>query len=259
MNKIFETHAHYEDESFNEDREAVIASLFQNNIGWVVNVGASMDTCRKTVELVKRYDNFYGALGVHPSEVAELTEDDMKWLECTINSTDKIVAVGEVGFDYHWPEPTRELQAKWFERQLELVAAVKKPVIIHSREADADTKDILKAHNNEFYGGIIHCYSYSKESARDYLNMGYHIGVGGVVTFKNGKRLKETVEYMPLDRLVLETDCPYMAPEPYRGRRNNSLYLSYVVAEIARIKGITEEEVIKITRDNASKLFGIGV
>lgn len=254
---IFDTHAHYDDEAFNEDREELLLSLKAAGIGNVVNIAASMESCKTTLELIKKYDFVYGALGVHPSETAELTEADMQFIKEQTNKEPKIVAIGEIGLDYYWPEPDRDIQKKWFVRQLALAKEVKKPLVIHSREAAKDTLDIMKAEHAEESGGIIHCYSYSKESARDYLDMGFYFGIGGVVTFKNAKKLKEAVEYIPLSSILLETDCPYLAPEPNRGKRNASLYLPYVVTAISQLKNVPEEEVIAVTEENARKVFGL--
>ena len=174
----------------------------------------------------------------------------MKWLHDELLN-DKMVAVGEIGLDYYWDEPSRDIQKKWFVRQLELAREVNKPVIIHSRDAAADTLDIMKAEKCHEIGGVIHCFSYSKEMAREYLDMGFYIGIGGVVTFNNAKKVKEVAEYVPLESIVLETDCPYLAPVPNRGKRNSSINLPYVVDEISRIKGIEPDEVINQTYNNA--------
>lgn len=253
---IFDTHAHYDDEAFNEDRKELLASLNQHGIEAVTNVGASMRSSESTLRLARSYPFVYGAIGVHPNETGELTEEDMKWL--LENSTDeKIVAIGEIGLDYYWEEPEHEVQKHWFVRQLSLAREAGLPVIIHSREAAKDTLDIMKAEKAGDLGGVIHCFSYSKEMAREYLNMGYYLGIGGVLTFKNAKKLREVVEYMPMDQMVLETDCPYLAPVPNRGKRNSSLNLPYVVREISAIKGIPEEEVVNITTQNAKRLYGL--
>lgn len=253
---IFESHAHYDDEAFDEDRDALLASLKEHGIGPVVNVGASLEGCRLTLELMKRYPFLYGALGVHPGETAELNEEKLAWLrqQC---GTDKVVAVGEIGLDYHWPEPEPSVQKMWFERQLELARECKLPVIIHSRDAAKDTLDMMKALHAEEIGGVIHCFSYTKEIAREYLEMGFYFGIGGVITFSNAKKLKEAVEYIPTDRILVETDSPYLAPEPVRGRRNSSLNLPCIIQRIAEIKGISCEETETVTYDNAVRLFGI--
>lgn len=254
---IFESHAHYDDDAFDEDREALLGSLQGAGISYVIDIGASLRSTKQAIELAKQYDFMYAAAGVHPSEVGELNEETFAWLSAQCKQ-EKVVAVGEIGLDYHYPDdPAKDVQKHWFSRQLQLANEVKLPVVIHSREAAKDTLDIMKAEKEIAKGGVIHCYSYSKESARDYLEMGYHIGVGGVVTFKNGKKLRETVEYIPLESILLETDCPYLAPEPFRGKRNSSLYLPYVVDEIARIKGVSPEKVEEVTMENAKKLFGI--
>lgn len=251
---IFDTHAHYDDAAFDEDREELIAALPAGGIGTVVNVGASLESTKTTLELARRYPCFYGAAGVHPNETGELTECDMEWLK-EICREPKIVAVGEIGLDYHWDEPERDVQKKWFVRQLELAREVKLPVIIHSREAAKDTLDLMKGERAEEIGGVIHCFSYGVEMAREYLDMGFFIGIGGVLTFSNGKKLKEVAAYVPLDRIVLETDCPYLAPVPNRGRRNSSLNLPYVAEALAEIKGVTREEIEIQTCRNARRLY----
>ena len=253
---IFDTHAHYDDESFDEDREELLFSLKNKGVGTVVNVGASVASTKKTFEIVKKYDFMYGAVGIHPEDVERLDESHMEWLK-SLAADEKIVAIGEIGLDYHYDEPEREVQKKWFARQLDLAYELDMPIIIHSRDAAADTLDIMKEHHGDELNGVIHCFSYSPEMAQIYLDMGYYLGIGGVITFKNAKKLKEVVEYAPLDYLLLETDSPYLAPEPYRGKRNCSLYLNYVAEEIARIKKISYEEVVETTKKNAQKLFGV--
>ena len=254
MTEIFDTHAHYDDEAFDEDREELLAELPGQGIARVVNVGASLASCQKTMELMDRYDYIYGAIGVHPSETGELNEENFKQIQewC---SHEKCLAVGEIGLDYYWDEPEREIQKKWFVRQLDLAREVKLPVVIHSREAAKDTADIMTAEHAEEIGGVVHCYSYTKETAKIFLNMGFYFGIGGVLTFKNAKKLKEAVEYIPMDRIVLETDCPYLAPEPNRGKRNSSLNIPYVVTVMSQLKGISEEEVRKAAWENAIKLY----
>ena len=251
---IFESHAHYDDEAFDEDREELLLSLHEHGIGSVINVGASLESCRTTLQLIEKYPFIYGAMGVHPSETDRLDDNSLAWLrqQCSHN---KVVAVGEIGLDYHWKEPEIPVQKKWFERQLELAREVRLPVIIHSREAAKDTLDMMQALHAEEMGGVIHCYSYTKEMAREYLNMGFYFGIGGVITFKNAKKLKETVEYIPMEKILLETDSPYLAPEPNRGRRNSSLNLPHVAQEVAKLKGVPYEEVVEITKKNAEKLF----
>ena len=253
---IFETHAHYDDSAFDGDREQLLEFLAAHGIEKIVNVGASLKGVEDTVKLMEKYPFIYGAVGIHPDEVGELDEEKIKWLH-SLCSHEKTVAVGEIGLDYYWNKENHEVQKKWFVRQMDLAKETGLPIIVHSRDAAKDTLDIMKAERADYLKGVIHCYSYSKEQAKEYMNMGYFLGIGGVVTFKNGKKLKEVVEYAPLDYLLLETDAPYMAPEPYRGRRNCSAYLTYVAQAIAEIKKVSYEEVVDITRKNAKNLFGI--
>lgn len=251
---IIDTHAHYDDEAFDGDREAVIADLKEHGINRVVNIGSSLQACRSTLELMKKYDFFYGAIGVHPSDCGLLTEGDIRWLKAQCG-LEKCVAVGEIGLDYHWDEPDRKIQKKWFIRQLELARETGLAVCIHSRDAAQDTVEILKAEHAEEIGGVIHCYSYGRELAKTFLDMGFYFGIGGVVTFKNARKIREVVEYLPMDRIVIETDSPYLAPVPNRGKRNDSRNLSYVVKQIALIKGLSAEAVEEITCANAYKLY----
>lgn len=251
---IFDTHAHYDDEAFDEDRAALLGGMLQGGVGRIVNVGASMKTSAATIELTKQYDFIYGAVGVHPSETGDMKDADIQQLT-EWSTLEKIAAIGEIGLDYHYDEPSKEVQHHWFEAQLELARSVQLPVIIHSREAAKDTVDMMKTLHADEIGGVIHCYSYSKELAREFLNMDYYFGIGGVLTFPNAAKLKEAVEYIPLDRLVLETDCPYLAPVPNRGKRNSSLNIQYVAEVMAELKGITREEIEAITFENAKRLY----
>ena len=252
---IFESHAHYDDDAFDKDRDKLLAGLNENGIGYVINVSSNLASVRTTLALAKKYPFVYAALGVHPTDTEELNEENLEWLKSQCQK-DKVVAVGEIGLDYYWDNVERGVQKKWFASQLALANEVNLPVVIHSRDAAKDTLDVMKAEKAIEKKGVIHCFSYTKESAREFLNMGYLIGIGGVVTFHNAKKLRECVEYLPLASILLETDCPYLAPHPYRGKRNSSLYLPYVAAEIAKIKGISKEEVIRATEENAKRLFG---
>ena len=254
---IFETHAHYDDEQFESGREALLASLPDCGIKRVVNVGASLATTRNSIELAEAYDFIYASVGVHPSDIAELDEEQFSWLKEQLVHP-KVVAVGEIGLDYYWDkEPeVQKNQRYWFKRQLELAKEAGLPVIVHSRDAAADTMEILKEAHTPDVKAVIHCYSYSPEMAAEFVKMGYYIGVGGVVTFKNAKKLKETVEKIPLNRILLETDCPYMAPEPYRGKRNDSRYIPYIVSKIAELKQVSIEEVEAVTWQNAMEFYG---
>lgn len=251
---IFDTHAHYDDEQFDIDRDSLLLSMKENGIGTIVNIGANLASSETTLELAHKYDFVYAAVGVHPSDSAELSEDNFDRIR-QMSADEKCVAIGEIGLDYYWPEPDHEIQKKWFIRQLDLAREVKLPVVIHSRDAAADTVQILKDNNAGDIGGVVHCFSYSKEVALECVRMGFYIGVGGVLTFKNGKKMKEVVSEIPIEKIILETDCPYLAPEPNRGKRNSSLNLPYVVKAMAEIKGISEEEVIDITERNARAMY----
>ena len=254
---IFDTHAHYDDEQFDTDREVLLLGMAEQNVGTIINVGASLDGCWRSVELAHQYPFVYAAVGVHPDEVGDLNDQTFARLRETARTEEKVVAIGEIGLDYHWDVQPHEVQQHWFVRQMDLAKEMSLPIIVHSRNAAKDTMDLMKAERADYLRGVIHCYSYSLEHAKEYMNMGYYLGIGGVVTFKNAKKLKEVVEYAPLDYLLLETDSPYLAPEPYRGKRNCSLYLNYVAEEIARIKKISYEEVVETTKKNAQKLFGV--
>lgn len=255
---IFESHAHYDDEAFESDRDQLLSSLAEYNIGYVINVAASLNSVKTTQNLMKKWSFMYGALGVHPSETGELNEQSFTWLKEQMR-TPKTVAVGEIGLDYYWDkeEDVRSRQKLWFARQLGLAKEMDLPVIIHSRDAAKDTQDVMKAEGAKELRGVIHCFSYTKETAREFLKWDYYFGIGGVLTFKNAKKLREAVEYIPMERILLETDCPYLAPEPNRGKRNSSLNLPYVVQALSQIKGIGEEEVMEITCRNAKELFRI--
>lgn len=251
---IFDTHAHYNDRQFHEDREELLRSLPKVGVTKVVNVSASWRDMEETLALVKRVPFMYGAVGIHPDHVGELSEARMQTLAESCHA-EKIVAVGEIGLDYHWDTEPREVQKEWFVRQLHLAIEKDLPVIIHSREATQDTLDIMKSEHAGTTGGVIHCFSGSKEIAEEYVKRGYYIGVGGVVTYKNARVLKEVVQAVPLAHIVLETDCPYLAPTPYRGKRNCSRYLPQVIEEIARLRGISAEEVERVTYENALNLY----
>jgi len=252
---IIDTHAHYDDEAFNEDRDELLNSLKSNNIEKVINIGANMKGSENTVLLTKQYDFIYGAVGVHPDEIAEVNEETIERLRI-LSREEKILAIGEIGLDYYHDEFDRKAQEIAFRAQLNLAREEGLPVVIHSREAAKDTLDILVDEKIQEIGGVMHCYSYSKEMAEILAKYDMYFGIGGVITFKNAKKLKESLEVMPLDRILLETDCPYLAPTPYRGKRNSSLYLPYVVETISEIKGISVSDVENVTTENAIRLFG---
>ncbi|MBO4637606.1 MAG: TatD family hydrolase [Clostridiales bacterium] len=252
---IYETHTHFDDKAFDNDRDDAVKRAMAAGVTRFINVGSSMETSRTSIELTRRYTGFCAAVGVHPEETGDLCEDDMTVLAEYTND-DRVVAIGEIGLDYYWDEPERDIQKRWFARQLALARKVRLPVIIHSREAAADTYDILRSERADEVGGIMHCYSYGVEMAKQFLDLGFCLGVGGVVTFKNGRKLKEVVEYAPLERIVTETDSPYMAPVPMRGKRNSSEYLPFIIEEIAKINGMDAGEVEEVTFNNAVRIFG---
>lgn len=253
---IFDTHAHYDDEQFDADREALLSGMKAGGVGMIVDAAATVASWDKILELTEKYPFLYGSVGVHPDEVGDLNEENFARMS-ELADRKKIVAIGEIGLDYYWDKEP-EIQAKqryWFVRQLALAQQADLPVIIHSRDAAEDTMKIMEKAYEDGIKGVIHCYSYSPEMAQEYVKMGYFIGVGGVVTFKNARKLVKTVEIIPLSSIVLETDCPYMAPEPHRGTRNDSRNIPYVIAKIAEIKGVSVEEVEQTTRENAFALF----
>lgn len=254
---IFETHAHYDDEKFDPDRVELLSHLLrENNIGKIVNVGATFKGCKESIALAEKYDDVYAAIGIHPEEIDEINDEVIEWLRQN-SSNPKVVAIGEIGLDYYWvkEEEQRAKQRLWFNKQMDLAKKLEMPVIIHSRDAAEDTLNTIKLYNNSHVKGIVHCYSYSKEIAMEYVKMGWYIGLGGVVTFKNAKKLVETVDAVPLESIVLETDCPYMAPVPHRGERNSSIFLSHVAEKIAEIKNISVAEVENVTYQNALNIY----
>ena len=254
MSMIFETHAHYNDEAFMEDRDEIFAQFKEKRIGRVVNIASDLESIDECLELTQKYPFMYCALGIHPSDCLPLTDSLLAQIREKLKEP-KVVAVGEIGLDYYWDTPDRPIQKHWFEEQLEMAREVKLPVVIHSREAAQETMQIMQAHRAQEIGGVVHCYSYSLEMAREFVKMGFFIGIGGVVTFKNARKLKEVAQGIPIENIVLETDSPYLAPVPFRGKRNSSLYLPYVAEAIAQLKGMDTEEVIARTEENAERLY----
>ena len=258
---IFDTHTHYDSRQFNEDREALLAGLPEQGIGGLVNIGANLKGTARSLALAEKWPYIWAAAGVHPDDVQELEdlgEEEAGRQLKTFLAHPRCVAVGEIGLDYHgdYPDKTsRPLQQRWFAFQLALMKDSGLPGVIHSREAAADTLDMVRAAGGADLALVHHCFGYEKEMARQYLDMGHYLGIGGVLTFKNGRKLKEVVQYMPPDRILLETDCPYLAPEPYRGRRNDSRLLPLVIAEIARLKEMEAEQVEEICWENARRFY----
>ncbi|MCQ2505586.1 MAG: TatD family hydrolase [Lachnospiraceae bacterium] len=257
---IIDTHAHYDDLRFDEDRDEIINSLPSLNVERVINSAATAKSCKETLELCAKYPFFYGLLGIHPTEIDDLEFYFLESIKDELKNNEKIVGIGEIGLDYYWvkEENEQERQKLWFRKQIELAKELKLPICIHSRDAAEATMKILEEYypkNPDSLSGVVHCFGYSAEIAEECVKRGFLIGVGGVLTFKNARKLKEVVEKLPLSKIVLETDTPYMAPTPFRGERNNSSLLKYVVDEIANIKGITAFEVEKLTSENARKVY----
>lgn len=252
--RIFETHAHYDDVAFDNDRDELLNRLADEGYAYVINVAADFDSVETTYDLTTKYDHVYGAIGIHPDGVKELNENNFQHLR-EMALRPKILAVGEIGLDYHYEDADKDLQKDWFERQLILARSIGKPVIIHSRDACEDTMKILRSGVAKGIPGVVHCYSYTAETAKELLKMGYYFGIGGVVTFSNARKVVEAVEEIPLDRILLETDCPYLAPTPHRGERNSSLNIPLVAEKIAAIKGVQYHKVLEQTYKNARKLF----
>ena len=260
---IFDTHTHYDDPRFEADREEILAALPQHGIGGITAVGADRASSEAAAELAARYAHVWVAPGIHPDNADEaeaLGKEAMTAFFEKLLAQPKAVAVGEIGLDYHgdYPDKTsRPLQEKWFRFQLNVLKEKALPGIIHSRDAAADTLRIIREEGGADLSLVMHCFGYEKELAKAYLDMGHYLGIGGVITFQNGRKLKEVVEYAPMERILLETDCPYLAPEPFRGRRNTSYYLPYVVREIARLKGLKPEEAEALTWENALRFYRI--
>ncbi len=255
MNNIFDSHAHYDDERFDEDRETLLPSLKDGGVRAAINAGADMRTSRMGLAYTKQYDFIYCAVGIHPQAADEYAPKDLDELT-KMCEDEKVVAIGEIGLDYHYEDPGREIQKVAFEAQLALARDLDKPVIIHSREATADTQAYIKKYRPK---GVVHCFSGSAQTAKELVGMGMYLGFTGVVTFQNAKHVIEAVAVTPLDRLLLETDCPYMAPVPHRGKRCDSRMIEHTAQRIAEIKGIPTQELIDIATENTCRLFGINL
>ena len=253
---LFDTHVHLNAEQFSEDLEEVIDRARGEGVQNMVVVGFDRPTINKAMELVESYEFLYAAIGWHPVDAIDMTDQDLDWIE-ELSSHPKVVAIGETGLDYHWDKSPKDIQQEVFRKQISLAKKVKLPIVIHNREATQDIVDILQEEDAKEVGGIMHCYSGSPETARVCLDMNFLISLGGPVTFKNAKKPKEVAEEVPLEKLLIETDCPYLAPHPYRGKRNEPSYVKLVAEQIAELKGVTFEEVAEVTTRNAKKIFGI--
>ena len=251
---IFDTHAHYDDKAFDSDREELLNSMHESGVLGIVNASADINSSLSSVKLSEKYPYVFAAVGVHPENLDDLSEDYTETLKKLATEHKKVVAIGEIGLDYHFRLDNKEKQIEVFENQVKLANSLDLPVIVHDREAHKDTFDILKKYNPK---GIVHCFSGSVEMAKEIIKLGMKLGIGGVLTFKNAKTVVEVARQIPLKHLVLETDAPYLAPVPFRGKRCNSSYIKYVAEKIAEIKNISAEEVYKETFKNAIEVYNI--
>ena len=253
--KIFDTHAHYDSDSFDEDRENVIKELKENGVIGVLNCGSDLYGLRKSVELAKEFDMFYAAVGIHPENADEFNEDVVKEIKEFVKN-EKVKAIGEIGLDHYWEEnPPREVQKEVFRAQMKLADELNLPVVIHDRDAHKDTLEIMKEFPHVI--GVVHCFSGSVEFAKECIKLGYYIGFTGVLTFKNAKKLVDVCREIPAERMLVETDCPFMAPVPFRGKRNKSDYIEYIIDKMSEIRGISGEEMNEILLNNKKRLFKI--
>ena len=253
---IFDTHAHYDDEAFDSDRDVILSQMKSGGIERIVNVGAGMQSSESSVALSREYDFIYAAVGVHPENAEGFSDHDLnrlrEWLQ-----EEKVVALGEIGLDYYYPLPEREWQIQVFRKQLDLAQELQMPVIIHSRDAAKDTMDILSEYKGKLKGGVVHCFSYSTEIAKEVIGLGFYLGIGGVCTFKNAKKTVDVLREISPEHILIETDCPYLAPTPHRGERNSSLFLPLVLDKIAEIKNLSRKEIEDITWANGNRMYEI--
>lgn len=252
---LFDTHAHFDDSQFDSDRDEVIKSLADDGVTRVMNIGANMETSEKAIEIANKYDFIYATVGVHPCDTYDMTDEDIERLRIMAKNNPKVRAIGEIGLDYHFDDTKPDIQKEWFIKQLRLAKELNMPVVIHDRDSKGDAIEILKREG--ISNGVMHCFSGSAETARELVKMGFMISFTGVLTFKNARRAVEACRSIPIERLMIETDCPYMAPEPHRGERNYSGYVKYVARKMAEIKGLSYEETVHITMENGLRFYGI--
>lgn len=252
--KVIDTHAHYDDEAFDEDRDELLNEILENSVEKIITIGCTMERSIMALELAEKYTEIYCAVGIHPEDCYDLPDNYLEEIRKMVLSSKKVVAIGEIGLDYHSEGYNREQQIKVFKEQLALAKELSFPVVIHSREATLDTMEIIREFKPK---GVMHCFSGSAETAKEIINLGMMISFTGVITFKNAKKAVEACSAIPLDRIMLETDCPYMAPVPHRGKRNNSSYVYNIAEKIAEIKNISVDETIRICNENAVRFFGL--
>lgn len=252
---LFDTHAHFDDEAFKSDRDEVLKGLRADGVAYVMNIGSNMKTSKEALKIANKYDFVYASVGVHPCDTYNLTDDDMESLKQMALTNPKVRAIGEIGLDYHFDDTDAVLQKKWFIRQLGIAKELDMPVVIHDRDSKGEALKILKREG--ITKGVMHCFSGSAQTAAELVDMGFMISFTGVLTFKNARRAVEACRAVPIERLMIETDCPYMAPEPHRGERNYSGYVKYVAQKMAEIKEMPYEEVARITTENGLRFYGI--
>ena len=252
---LFDTHAHILDDQFKEDLDQVIRNIY-DNMALVVNIGCNLEDCPRTVALAEQYDKVYAAVGLHPEDVKTYTPEGWDMI-CRLAEHPKVVGIGETGLDYYWDTSTKDAQKVLFEQHIYLAKQLHKPLVIHDREAHGDTLEILKRTNAKEVGGILHAFSGSVEMAMEVIKLGFYIGLGGPVTFKNARKAVEVAQAIPLEYLVIETDCPYMAPVPFRGKRNEPMLVQHTATKIAELRGISVEELIEATYQNGKRIYGI--
>lgn len=250
---LFDTHAHILDEKFDEDRQQVIQNIY-DNMALVVNIGCNLEDCTRTVALAEQYDKLYAAVGLHPEDVTTYTPEGWETI-CKLAEHPKVLGIGETGLDYYWDASTKEAQKVLFQQHIDLACSLHKPLVIHDRDAHGDTLEILKTSRAREVGGILHAFSGSVEMANEIIKLGFYIGLGGALTFKNARKTVEVAAAIPLDRLVIETDCPYMTPVPFRGKRNEPMLVRYVAEKIAEIRGLSIEDVVQITYENGKRIY----
>jgi len=250
----FDTHAHYCDKRFDKDRDELLASMPGAGVSLILNAGSNMSSSKLSLELADKYPFIFASVGVHPHDASSMTDEAVIELEKML-SHPKAVAVGEIGLDYHYDFSPRDVQKNRFREQLELARRLDKPVIIHERESLQDTLSIVRDFSD--LTGVFHCFSGSWETAKVVLDLGWYLSFTGIITFKNARRALEVLEKMPADKIMLETDCPYLAPDPMRGRRNSSFYLQYIAGKVAEVRGVSIEEVATLTMENGKRFFGI--
>ncbi len=253
MENIFDTHAHYDDDAFDSDRDVLLSSLESRGVKYVIDCGCDVKSSEKAIALSEKYGFIYAAVGIHPHEAEDSNESSLHEI-AKLTEHEKVVAIGEIGLDYHYDFSPRDVQKEYFEKQIILANELDMPIIVHDREAHEDTMQLLRKYKPK---GVLHCFSGSVETAKEVISLGMYIGLGGAVTFKNAKKPLEVAKYLPLDRLLLETDAPYMTPVPYRGKRNDSTLIPYAALTIAEVKGIEPQQVVDAACENAKRLFNI--